>query len=110
MKLLFDQNLSPKLVDRLLHHFPGSSHVQSVGLDCANDEDVWVFARQNDFVIVTKDADFNSLSVLQGSPPRVIWLQIGNCTTTHVENAFLAHLDEIEAFEDDPDIATLVVS
>ena len=34
MKLLFDQNLSPKLVNRLADLFPGSGHVQSVGLVC----------------------------------------------------------------------------
>ena len=54
MKLLFDQNLSPKLVNRLADLLPGSSHVQSVGLDCANDDVVWEYARQNEFAIVSK--------------------------------------------------------
>ena len=34
MKLLFDQNPSPKLVSRLAELFPDSSHVQIEGLDC----------------------------------------------------------------------------
>ena len=41
MKLLFDQNLSPKLVTRLADLFPGSLHVQSAGLDQADDEKIW---------------------------------------------------------------------
>jgi predicted nuclease of predicted toxin-antitoxin system len=110
MRLLFDQNLSPKLVNRLADLFPGSSHVQSIGLDCADDDQVWEYARLNGFAIVTKDADYNNLSVLRGCPPKVIWLQLGNCTTSQVEAVFRAHFAAIEAFEQDPTIGTLMLS
>lgn len=110
MKLLFDQNLSPKLVNRLGDLFPGSSHVQSVGLDSADDDQVWEHARLNGFAIVSKDADYNNLSVLRGSPPKVIWLQLGNCTTAQVEAAFRAHVADIEVFEKDASVGTLVLS
>jgi hypothetical protein len=70
MKLLFDQNLSPKLAKRLADLFPDSSHAQYEGLDCANDDQVWEHARLNGFAIVSKDADFNNLSVVKGSPPK----------------------------------------
>jgi predicted nuclease of predicted toxin-antitoxin system len=110
MKLFFDQNLSPKLVNRLADLFPGSSHVQSVGLDCADDDQVWDHARLNGFAIVTKDADYNNLSVLRGSPPKVLWLLSGNCTTVQVEAVFRAHFTDIEAFEKDPSLGTLVLS
>ena len=92
MKLLFDQNLSPKLVNRLADLFPGSSHVQSLALDCAGDDQVWGHALLNEFAIVTKDEDYNNLSVVRGSPPKVIWLQLGNCTTARVEAVFLCLL------------------
>lgn len=81
MKLLFDQNLSPKLVARLADLFPDSVHVQSLGLDSADDNQIWEHARLNGFAIVSKDEDYNNLSVVRGSPPKVIWLQLGNCTT-----------------------------
>jgi predicted nuclease of predicted toxin-antitoxin system len=110
LKLLFDQNLSPKLVNRLTDLFPGSSHVHSVGLDCASDDQVWEHARLNGFAIVTKDEDYNNLSVVRGSPPKVLWLQLGNCTTAHVEAVFRARLADIEAFERDPSVGTLVLS
>lgn len=110
MKLLFDQNLSPKLVTRLVDLFPDSSHVQPVGLDCATDDKVWEHARLNGFAIVTKDEDYNNLSVLRGSPPKVIWLQLGNCTTAQVEAVFRAHFADIEAFEKDPSVGTLVLT
>ncbi len=110
MKLLFDQNLSPKLVRRLADLFPGSTHVQSAGLDCANDDQVWEHARLHGFAIVTKDEDYNNLSIVRGWPPKVIWLQLGNCTTAQVEAAFRARFPAIEAFEQDPAVGTLVLS
>jgi len=110
MKLLFDQNLSPKLVNRLADLFPASSHVQSVGLDCASDDQVWEHARLNGFAVVTKDEDYNNLSVLRGSPPKVIWLQLGNCTTGQVEAAFRVRFADLEAFEKDPGVGTMVLS
>lgn len=110
MKLLFDQNLSPKLVSRLADLFSGSSHVQSAGLDCADDNQVWEHARLNGFAIVTKDEDYNNLSVMRGQPPKVIWLQLGNCTTTQVEAVFRARFADIEAFEQDPSVGTLALS
>jgi predicted nuclease of predicted toxin-antitoxin system len=101
MKLLFDHHLSRKLVERLADHFPDSSHVAFHGLSDAEDVDIWTFAGREGYTIVTKDSDFNDLSDLRGVPPKVIWIRIGNCTTTEIEtllrryapaiNHFLAH-------------------
>jgi predicted nuclease of predicted toxin-antitoxin system len=110
MKLLFDQNLSPKLVNRLADLFPGSSHVQLVGLNCASDDQIWEHARSNGFAIVSKDEDYNNLSVLRGQPPKVIWLQLGNCTTAQVEAVFRTRFPDIEAFDKDPSAGTIVLS
>lgn len=109
MKLLIDQNLSPKLAFRLADLFPNSVHVQSVGLDCAGDDRVWEYARLNGFAIVTKDEDYNNLSVIRGNPPKVIWLQMGNCTTAQVEAAFRARFADLQAFEQDPAVGTIVL-
>lgn len=109
MKLLIDQNLSPRLVHSLADLFTGSSHVQSVGLDCADDDRVWEHARLNGFAIVTRDEDYNNLSVVRGNPPKIIWLQLGNCTTAQVEAVFRARFADIEAFEKDVSVGTLVL-
>jgi len=79
--LLFDQNLSPRLVTRLTDVYPNSLHVDTLGLGTSSDRDVWEYARLNAFIIVTKDADFSELSVLLGTPPKVIWIRRGNCYT-----------------------------
>ncbi len=85
MKLLLDQNLSRKLVNRLADIFPDLSHVQFHGLRNADDSEIWEFAKNQGFCIITQDADFFERSRLYGSPPKVIWLRCGNSPTREVE-------------------------
>ncbi|MBA3691832.1 MAG: DUF5615 family PIN-like protein [Acidobacteria bacterium] len=96
MKLLFDQNLSPKLVKRLSDIYPNSDHLDLLDLGTADDVLVWGHARSNDFVVVTKDADFADLSVLRGFPPKVLWIRRGNCSTANIEEILRDHNAEIE--------------
>lgn len=110
MKLLLDQNLSPQLVYRLADLFPGSLHVSTAGLGSADDRIVWRYAESEGFTIVTKDADFNDLAVLLDSPPQVIWLRLGNCTTKQVETHLRENVEIIEAFSLNPDAAVLELS
>lgn len=107
MKLLFDQNLSPKLAARLGPLYPGSAHVQQFGLDFADDDSVWDHARDYGYAIVTKDADFGNMAVVRGSPPKVIWLLIGNCTTARVETLLRASHASVEAFGLDPALSLI---
>jgi predicted nuclease of predicted toxin-antitoxin system len=72
MKLLFDHNLSPRLVDRLADIYPNSQHLFLIALDKADDQSVWEYARQSGFIVVIRDADFNELSILRGFLPKVI--------------------------------------
>ena len=110
MKLLFDQNLSPKLVKRLADLYPGAAHLDPLGMGQADDTVVWNYAKANDFAIVTKDEDYDLLGVAWGHPPKVIWLQLGNCTTNQVEAAIRSHTIDIQAFEQDASVGTLVIS
>jgi predicted nuclease of predicted toxin-antitoxin system len=81
LKLLLDENLSPRLIAAIGDLYPGSTHVEDCGLVSLPDEQIWDYAGENGYTIVTKDSDFSELSVLRGSPPKVIWLRTGNCTT-----------------------------
>ena len=109
MKLLCDQNLSPRLVVRLADVFPDSQHVSQLGLERASDEDIWTYARDHEFLIVSKDADFSELSVLRGFPPKVLWLCLGNCTTAEIEALIRGHQAIIQQLFDDPDAGTLAL-
>ncbi len=74
VKLLSDQNLSPKLINLLAELYPNSDHLDLLGLGTAEDSVVWTHAKDNDFVVVTKDADFVDLSVLHVFPSKVVWI------------------------------------
>jgi predicted nuclease of predicted toxin-antitoxin system len=80
VKLLFDENLSPRLVAALADVYPGSAHVHECGLGSADDIAIWQYAKDNDFTIVSKDPDFQERSILQGYPPKIIWVRATNCT------------------------------
>lgn len=110
MKLLFDNNLSPRLITRLADVFPDATHVGRLGMQRASDEDVWAFAAANGFTIVSKDADFDEFVVLRGFPPKVVWLRLGNCSTADVEAALRAHRVAIEALVADEETGILVVT
>jgi predicted nuclease of predicted toxin-antitoxin system len=109
MKLLFDQNLSHRLVGLLTAEFPGSAHVRDMGLSAAPDPDVWAYAAANGFVIVSKDTDFQQRALLYGHPPKVIWVRLGNCSTAAVATLLLSRLADIRAFESDPVASFLAV-
>jgi len=85
LKLHFDQNLSRKLPRRLGDIYPESQHVVEVGLEEADDSDIWQYAKEKGLTIVSKDTDFQQRSLLYGSPPKFIWLRVGNCSTADIE-------------------------
>jgi predicted nuclease of predicted toxin-antitoxin system len=98
MKLLFDENLSPKLPRLLDSWFPGSLHLRDCGLKGATDEAVWEYARDNGFTIVSKDSDFYQRSSLYGYPPKFVWLRVGNCTRESLVTLLMTHRGDIRAF------------
>ncbi len=98
MKLLLDQNISRKALPHIVQKFPGSVQVYMLGLHEASDEDIWNYAKQNGYTIVTKDSDFHELSVLKGVPPKIIWLRCGNQTTQFVGQLLLHKSEAIKNF------------
>lgn len=98
MKLLLDQNLSRRLLPRLSSLFPASSQVALLGLDRSSDVQIWELARNEGYAIVTKDADFVELSLMQGFPPKVIWLNLGNVPNAAVLARLLAEAEGIKSF------------
>lgn len=99
MKLLLDENLSPWLIAALHDCYPGSLHLRDCGLRGASDAQIWRYARENGFAIVSKDSDFAQRSLLLGGPPKVIWLRIGNCTTARADFVPRNAIARILAFE-----------
>lgn len=98
MRLLFDNNLSPKLAAQLPSLYPDTNHVALVGLERASDLEVWKYAQENGYCLVSKDSDFNELLVSKGFPPKLIWIRLGNCTTAEIASLLQTHHETIMEF------------
>lgn len=109
MKLLLDQNISRKLLKELEDLFPGSNHIYLLGLDKVSDEEIWNYARDNGFTIVTQDSDFNERSLVYGYPPKVIWLRAGNVSTQNIKRLLKQHSQDIISFGKDKTLGCLQI-
>ncbi len=109
MKLLLDQNLSFRLLEKLEAAYPGSTQVKFVNLDKADDLTVWKYAKDNGFAIVTKDSDFHELSLVYGNPPKILWLKCGNKPRWYVLGLLLNNQDQINEFFENEDSCCLEI-
>lgn len=96
MKLLFDNNLSPRLVGILSDVYPDSAHVQQFGLAAAPDTNVLDFALERDFILVSKDSDFFDPRLVRGRATKIVWLRRGNCSTDEIQVILRRHAVDIE--------------
>jgi predicted nuclease of predicted toxin-antitoxin system len=101
VKLLFDQNLSPSLPRLLADIYPESVHVRGIGMRDATDTEIWEHAKADGFVIVSKDSDFQARSLLYGSPPKFVWLRVGNCPVKAIEELLRKNSAAIYTFAQD---------
>ena len=108
-KLLFDNNISHRVLPRIAKLFADSTHVMLEKLDEASDLEVWEFAKANNYTIVTKDSDFNDLVIFKGIPPKVIWLKIGNCKVVEIEKILKEYEQTIKVFLDEEESAILEI-
>jgi len=109
MRLLLDENISPRVAKSLSDLYPNSSHVRECGLKSASDHEVWEYAKANQFVIVSKDSDFEQRSLLHSHPPKIIWIRLGNCSTRDIEELLRNYSLVIHTFNEDPHESILVL-
>lgn len=98
MKLLFDQNISHRILDKLPELFKESSSVKREGIINETDKVIWEFAKLGGFVIVTRDSDFNDLTALYGFPPKIVWIRSGNLKTDDIADLLIRNFDAIQDF------------
>ena len=81
MKFLLDSNVSWRLVSVIKEHFGECVHVDNISelIFPAKDTEIWQYAKDNGYTIITRDNDFNNLINIRGFPPKIIWLRAGNC-------------------------------
>lgn len=109
MKLLFDQNLSHRLKELLVDVFPGSVHVKDIEMETSTDTEIWDYAQKKGYTIVSKDSDFHQRSFVKGHPPKVIWIQRGNCSTEQIYSMLERNKKAIKAFGRDTESSFLVL-
>lgn len=110
MKLLFDQNLSFRLCSELIAEFPNCKHVRDFGLTEAEDWEIWALAASQDYVVVSKDSDFYQRSLIQGAPPKIIWLKVGNNKTSVVASLLRDNVDVVREFVADATKSVLILN
>lgn len=109
MKLLFDENLSPRLVTALADLFPESAHVDRLGLGSKSDPVIWEYAKTHGYVLVSKDSDFHERSLLYGHPPKVVWIRRPNCSVRQIEQILRTRAGDIERLVADEGTTYLIL-
>lgn len=112
MRLLFDQNISFRVVQLLHITFPEAKHVKEFNFQNSTDKQIWNYAKENQYTIVSFDADFYDLVTLHGHPPKIIWLRLGNTSTNNLAEILQYHFGIIKSFLTDhnyKDIACLEI-
>jgi predicted nuclease of predicted toxin-antitoxin system len=98
VKLLLDENVSDRIVQQIVDLFPDSTHVKAIGFKEADDSIVWAWAKQHGFTILSKDTDFYQRTIVFGSPPKFIWLRVGNCPTRFITTLLRSRHEIIRQF------------
>jgi len=107
MKLLFDQNISYRILKMLPETYSESSHVKIEGLKNASDLEIWEYAKRNQFIIVTQDSDFNDIFLLNGFPPKILWFRAGNLRTDEFAHILENEQSDIENFSNNAELGCL---
>jgi predicted nuclease of predicted toxin-antitoxin system len=109
VKLLLDENLSSRLIESLADLYPKSAHVHACKLGSSEDNAIWEYAKAHGFAIVSKDSDFAERSVLYGSPPKIVWIRAGNCSTSAIEELLRSAQAAIRSFIEDDKETCLIL-
>jgi len=105
MRLLFDQNISFRIIKKISESYPEAKQVRELGLENSSDFLIWQYAKVHGYCQVTFDSDFIDISTLRGFPPKVIWLKMGNTSTDNIARRLLAEKENISEFLEDATIA-----
>jgi predicted nuclease of predicted toxin-antitoxin system len=109
MRLLFDQNLSHRLLAALDDLFPASLHVRLLGMAEADDITIWNYAEARKLVIVTQDSDYAEWNKLRGAPPKIVWLRCGNAPVNEIHTKIRNAVDLIRTLDSDPSVEVVEI-
>ncbi|HEY0739152.1 MAG TPA: DUF5615 family PIN-like protein [Herpetosiphonaceae bacterium] len=86
MTIWIDAQLSPALADWIANTFRTSAlALRDLGLRDATDHAIFMVARREQAIVMTKDSDFVQLLNQYGTPPQIIWLTCGNTSNANLK-------------------------
>lgn len=109
MRLLFDQNLSHRLLSALDDLFPSSLRVRLLGLAEADDLSIWNYAKEHQLIIVTQDSDYSDWNKLRGAPPKIIWLRCGNASVDQIHSKLRNAFERIQRLDSDQGVEVVEI-
>jgi len=103
MKLLFDQNISFRIIKKISHLYKDADQVRRLNLENLTDSEIWKYAKKHEYAIVSFDSDFYDISNLKGHPPKIIWLRTGNTSTKNLIKILIEKYETIDDFLHNPE-------
>ncbi|WP_425609284.1 DUF5615 family PIN-like protein [Thalassobacterium maritimum] len=98
------------MVRSLRDVFPEAHHLRFYHLEHCSDSEIWEFAKQNGYSIVTKDSDFHQRSLVYGAPPKVVWFKLKNSARSMEEEFCRSSLEPIRSFLEETTSSLLILS
>ncbi|HNV31155.1 MAG TPA: DUF5615 family PIN-like protein [Cyclobacteriaceae bacterium] len=109
MKLLLDENISFRVLKSIISVFPQSIHVTNDSARLKRDFEIFEYARENNYTILTYDEDFYDLQLLKGYLPKIIWLRFGNSSNLKVVSKLVEHQSAIVSFIANSEVGILEI-
>ncbi len=109
IRLLFDQNISYRVVKPLKLSLPNVVGVRDVSLYEADDFAIWEYARRENYVMVTFNKDIPMIESVRGFPPKIIWLRTGNMSNQALIDLFTNRIDELIDFNSQQNVGCLLI-
>ncbi len=109
MIIWIDAQLSPAIARWINAGFDAEAcAVRDLNLRDAEDEEIFLAAKKENAVVMTKDSDFVLLLDRFGSPPKIIWLTCGNTSNANLKEILTKQLSQaIEFLERGEDLVEI---
>lgn len=107
MKLLLDMNVSPRLVTLLENQSFAATHWSAIGAPDAEDKEIFCWAKDNSYVVVTFDLDFGAILAATGlNSPSVIQIR---CLDNHPDALCVSLVSALKQFEQELSSGAMIV-
>ncbi len=95
MIIWIDAQLSPAIARWITNTFGITAiALRDIGLRDATDHEIFLAARRERTIVMTKNSDFAQLLERYGPPPRIIWITCGNTSNANLKRILSSTLQQ----------------